>query len=182
MKKYILTLIAVILFPLALLHAQHYTPVEESSAIKFSVVNHLIGSSTVNGTLKGLKGTIIFDPANLNAASFNVSVSVNTISTGIGMRDNDLQKEKYFNQSKYQLIALKSQSITKGTGKDQYTLTASLTIRGVTKTISFPFTAIPSNGGYLFKGQFQLNRMDYNLGPDNAIDKKVSVDLSVLAK
>ena len=181
MKNFI-AIIFLMLSPFSGVFAQHYSPVDQSSAIQFKVVNHLIFKNTVTGTFKGLKGTIVFDPKNLAASSFDVSVEVKTISTGINMRNNDLQKEKYFNEQKHPRITIKSQSITKGSGNDEYTLTASLTMKGATKTISFPFTAIPEKGGYQFKGHFQLNRMDYNVGPDNSIENKVVVDLLVMAK
>jgi hypothetical protein len=42
-------------------------------------------------------------------------------------------------------------------------------MKGVVKTISFPLTAMPANGGYRFKGHFELNRMDYNVGPDKIL-------------
>jgi polyisoprenoid-binding protein YceI len=178
--KYYFTVIALFVFaPFSTVLAQHFTPAEQGSLVKFNVVNHLIFKTTVTGTFKG---AIVFDPKNLSASSFNVSVSVKTINTGIGKRDNDLQKEKYFNQQKYPLITIKSQSIKKGAGKDDYVLLASLTMKGVTKTISFPFTAMPEKGGYAFKGHFELNRMEFKVGPDNSIDKNIKVDLLVTAK
>lgn len=181
MKNFI-AIIFLMLSPFSVVLAQHLIPVDQSSNIQFKVVNHLIFRSTVTGTFKGLKGTITFDPKNLAASSFDVSVEVKTISTGIGKRNSDLQNDKYFNEQKHPRIIIKSQSITKGSGNDEYVLTASLTMKGVTKTISFPFTAIPQKGGYQFKGHFQLNRMDYNVGPDNSIENKVVVDLLVIAK
>jgi polyisoprenoid-binding protein YceI len=57
-----------------------------------------------------------------------------------------------------------------------------LTMKGVTKTISFPFTAKAVNGGYQFSGGFDLNRLEYNVGPDNSIDKDVEIDIDVFAR
>ena len=182
MKYYFTLIVLFISAPFFGALAQHYSPVEQGSLVQFKVVNHLIFTNTVTGTFKGLKGAIVFDPNNLAVSSFNVSVAVETINTGIGMRNNDLQKEKYFDRQKYPLITIKSQSIKKGTMNNGYVLLASITMKGVTKTISFPFTAIPEKGGYEFKGHFELNRMEYKVGPDNAIDKNVKVDLLVIAR
>jgi polyisoprenoid-binding protein YceI len=162
--------------------AQQYTPVEQGSVIKFKVGHTMVFKSTVTGTFKGLKGTILFDPKNLAQASFNVSVDVQTISSGIGMRDNDLKKEKYFDVSKYPVILIKSENISKGPQEGSYVFSGTLTMKGVTKNISFPFYAKPSNDGYQFQGSFQLNRLDYNLGPENSIDKNVEIDLTVSAR
>jgi polyisoprenoid-binding protein YceI len=55
-------------------------------------------------------------------------------------------------------------------------------MKGITKNISFPFTVKPNNGGYEFTGSFNLNRLEFNVGPDNSIDKTVKVDLDVIAR
>jgi polyisoprenoid-binding protein YceI len=162
--------------------AQHYTPVEQSSSVQFKVSHQMIFKSTVTGKFSGLKGTMVFDPANLAQADINVSVAAETINSGIGMRDSHLKKDEYFDVQKYPLITIKSQTITKASGADTYTFTGTLTMKGVTKTISFPFTAKAENGGYEFKGSFQVNRLDYNVGTDNSIDKNVEIDLDVIAK
>lgn len=182
MKKCCNAIILLMLLPFSMAFAQNYAPVEQGSTIEFKVTHQVIFKSTVTGTFTGIKGTIVFDPNNLSACSFNVSVNVNTINTGINMRDNDLRKEKYFNQQKYPLITIRSQSIAKGAGNNKYILSASLTMKGVTKKISVPFTAVTANGGYHFNGHFELNRLDFNVGPDNSIDKSVAVDLFVIAK
>ena len=160
--------------------AQHYIPVDNQSNVQFTIVNHLVVSSTVTGHFKGLKGSINFNPKAPQNSSFDATVNVKTISTGIGKRDRDLQEEKYFDARKYPVIHIKSTKVTGSNGK--YVLTAQLTIKDVTKTISFPFKATEKNSGYLFQGQFTINRMDYHVGPDNAIDKQLTVSLSVFAK
>jgi polyisoprenoid-binding protein YceI len=162
--------------------AQHYTPVEQNSSIKFKVSHVMIFRSTVTGTFKGLKGEILFDPKNLGQCSFDVSVQAETINTGLEMRDNDLREEKYFDVDKYKQIVLKSQSITKGPHDNSFFFSGTLTMKGATKTISFPFTAKPVNGGYQFSGGFDLNRLEYNVGPDNSIDKNVEIDIDVFAR
>jgi polyisoprenoid-binding protein YceI len=137
--------------------------------------------TTVNGHFKGLKGTVNFSPDKLSEASIIATVNINTISTGIGKRDRDLQGEDYFNAEKYPTMQLKSVSVT-ATGKpNTYQLTAALTIKGVTKNITFPFTAIVSNVGCQLNATFAVNRKDFNVGPDNPIDDKVTVTLSALA-
>ena len=72
---------------------QTMKPVDEGSAVKFRIKNF---GGTVIGSFKGLNGTIHFNPSDLSSAAFDVTVDVNTINTGIDMRNNDLKKEKYF--------------------------------------------------------------------------------------
>ncbi|XZF16322.1 YceI family protein [Chitinophagaceae bacterium MMS25-I14] len=168
--------------PAEKLAAQRYIPTDAGSKVQFRVVNHLILSSTVNGYFKGLKGTIDFNPDNLKAASIDVSVAVATISTGIGMRDKDLKKEDYFNAEKYPVIRIKSNSVSKSNKAGTYMLSAALTMKGITKNISIPFTATPSGNGCTFKSTFTVNRKDYGVGDTKKIDEQVTVMLEVAAK
>lgn len=164
------------------LQAQQYTATDDGATIKFTIINHLVFTSTVNGYFKGLKGNIRFDPHDPKSAMIDASVAVNTISTGIGKRDRDLLEEKYFNAAKYPVMRLLSSTVAATDKPNTYQLTGALTIKGVTKTISFPFTAVVSGNGVQLNGQFTINRKDFGVGPDNAIDDKLTVALKVLAK
>lgn len=160
---------------------QAYTPKDKMSHIAFSVGDNMIVHHTVTGTFSGLKGTIVFSPTALNSASFDVSVNSASISTGIGLRDNSLKKEQYFYTSKYPVLQFKSTGVEKGTAANSYVLHGHLIIKGISKAITIPFTAVPQNGGYLFTSHFALNRQDFNVGGQSKIDNQVSVSLKVFA-
>ena len=163
-------------------HAQQYTPTDDGSKVEFKVVNHLLGKQNVKGTLTGLAGRITFNPSEPGASSFDVSVKVGTIHTGIGKRDQDLKKEKFFNLDKYADIRIKSTRIEKSS-KGGFVLRGDLMMKGVTKAITIPFTATPANGGYDFNGSFELNRSDYGVGDKGgSIEEGVTVMLQVYAK
>lgn len=159
--------------------AQHYVPTDNNSDVRFKVVNHLLVASTVTGHLKNLEGTIDFYPADLEKSAFDVSVGVNTISTGIGMRDNHLKKEEFFNMDKYPRIRIRSAKISKGTAPGTYALEGTLTMKGVTKPVTISFITIPTKDGMEFKGLFHLKRLDYGVGEKGKIDNDVEVNLDV---
>lgn len=149
-------------------------PVDSAEAVTFIIKNFGINT---NGEFKGIKGTIKWDAANPSASIFNVTVDANTINTGIDMRDNHLRKEEYFNVEKYPVISFVSTAITSNN------VTGNLTLKGVTKQISFPFTVKPSSGGYLFEGSFDLNRRDFGVGAGSvSLSNNVTVNLKVQAK
>ena len=75
------------------LAAQVYAPSDKGSSVKFVIRNFGLN---VEGSFTNLKGTIIFDPANLPASSFNVSVAAATVNTGNNTRDSHLKKAEYF--------------------------------------------------------------------------------------
>jgi polyisoprenoid-binding protein YceI len=174
MKK---ILIGTLLFIASTVGAQRYTPTDAGSRVHFTIKN--FGFNT-GGQLSGLAGTIIFNPANINNAAFNVSVAVNTINTDNGTRDKHLKSPKYFDADKYPQITMKSTKVEKI--NSGYTFIGTVTIHGVTKPVSFPFTATPQGKNMLFKGSLSINRLDFGVGGKSAImGDNVNVDISVLA-
>lgn len=176
MKKYLslLFLIGIVSFT----QAQQYKPVDSKSEVKFTIKNFGLNTS---GTLSGLNGTIAFDSTRLSSSSFNISVDVKTINTGIDMRDNHLKKEEYFNVEKYPAINFRStfiQALNNG-----YTVTGQLTIKGISKNVSFPFKAVKQDNGLLFTGSFSINRKDFGIGGSSAVmGNNVDISLKILAQ
>lgn len=164
------------------LFAQKYTPTDKGSKIHFSIKNFGIKTG---GELSGLKGEILFFATDLTSCNFNVSVDATTIDTDNGSRDSHLKESDYFDVEKYHDITITSTKIDK-TNKTEtgfYYFTGALTLRGVTKPISFPFHVEKVNDNYLFTGEFEINRVDYGVGSNSAVlSNTVKVSLSVLAK
>jgi polyisoprenoid-binding protein YceI len=143
--------------------------------IKFSVKGPF---GTVNGSLGDLKSTILFDKGNLGASSISASTESKSISTGIKLRNNDLQKEKYLNSDKYPLLSFQSDKIQKsGTG---YVAIGNLTIKGISKKVEIPFNFTEKGNTGVFKGNFSIQRQDYGIGKEGgSIGNTVSIDLEV---
>lgn len=155
--------------------AQNYIPADASSEVRFAIKNFGV---TVNGSFKGLKGKIIFDEQALAASSVTVTVDASTVNTGNGSRDKHLKKEDYFNAEAYPTLSFVSTKITGKPGA--YNIEGNLTIKGTTKTISFPFTATATTNGYRLNGQFKINRRNFNVGGSSwVLSDDLTVSLSV---
>lgn len=161
-------------------YAQNLTPVDEGSTVKFSIKN--FGFSTV-GSFTGLKGNIRFDVANMGNTNFNVSINATSINTDNQARDKHLRKEEYFDVDRYPLISFVSSTISANAKPGLFLMYGKLTIKGVTKEISFPFTVTEQNNGYLFSGAFKINRRDFKVGGSSLVlADNLEVSLSVFAK
>lgn len=160
--------------------SQVLKPVDEQSSVKFKIKN--FGFNTVTGSFKGLQGTIKFTPENLPASSLDVTINAKSVNTGINMRDNHLRKEEYFDVNKYPVIHFVSSRITTSSKSGTFFIYGKLTIKNVTREISFPFTAIPQEGGYLFNGEFKINRIDFRVGESSSVSDNLTVILNVFAK
>lgn len=142
-------------------YAQVYVPVDATSKVSFKIKNF---GSTVDGTFKGLKGTINFDASNLSDALFDVTINAATIDTGIGMRDNHLRKPDYFGVADFPTIQFVSNNVEKSGKANEAIVTAKLTIKKTTQKISFPFRYSIANGVLKFTGEFKINRRDFGVG------------------
>jgi polyisoprenoid-binding protein YceI len=177
--KYLFTFL--ILFSSAI-QAQHYVPTDEGSKVHFVIKNFGINTG---GDFTGLKGDIYFTSNDQASCKFNVSVSANTVDTDNPSSDKNLKSDEYFDVQKYPDIKIVSTKINKTnkTASGFYYFTGDLMMHGITKTISFPFHAEKLQDGYLFTGDFEINRLHYAVGEDNAVlGNKVIITLKVFAK
>jgi polyisoprenoid-binding protein YceI len=159
--------------------SQVLQPVDKQSSVKFRI--RQLGFPTT-GSFTGLQGTIKFSPETLANSSMDVTIQSNTVNTGNDMRDNHLRKPEYFNVKKYPLIRFVSDRITTSTKAGTLFITGMLTIKNVTRKISFPFTAVPQNDGYLFTGEFKINRLDFDVGESSTVADNLTVSLRVFAR
>lgn len=159
---------------------QTLKPVDAPGAVRFFIKNF---GSEVEGSFTGLAGTIDFQPENLSASSLNVSIKASTIETGINMRNRHLKGEKYFDTDNFPQITIQSTGFKLNGNPNSYLMTAKLTIKGVTKTFSMPFTARNEKDGVLFEGSFTVNRRDFGVGAGSiSLADQVRIQLKVMAK
>ena len=179
MKNIIATFALIISFS-AIKAQKLLVPTDSGSKIHFVIKN--FGIST-GGDFTGLKGNIKFDATKPTTSSFDVSVDAKNVDTDNGARDSHLRQEEYFNADKYPVIRIYSSKI-EGTNKaSTYMFTGNLFIKGVTRPLHFLFTAIAQNGGYLFAGDFEIDRRDFGVGGNSAVmGDNVKISLSAFAK
>ena len=165
-----------------LIKAQDFIAGDNGSKVHFTIKN--FGIST-GGDFKGVKGSVFFNPAFPSSAKFDVSVSAATVDTDNESRDKDLKEALYFNVAAFPEIRIVSTRIDKTNKTDDgfYFFTGNLVIKGITKEISFPFKAEKTLNDYLFTGDFEINRLDFEVGEKSAVlSQKVVVNLKILAK
>ncbi len=158
--------------------SQSYLPVEKGTEIAFNIKNF---GFTVDGNLTGIKGNIQFNPLKLGNARFEMSIDAASINTDNKTRDRHLKNKDYFYTEKYPAIYLTSTSITLSNNDGFYVFEGELYIRGISKQVKFEFSAKPAISGYLFHGEFKLNRSDFRVGGNSiTLSDQVHVSLNVL--
>ena len=136
-------------------YGQRSVDIDESK-VSFEVSN--MKFNTVEGTFTGMKGTIEFDPTDLSNAKMNVCRDANSVDTDNKKRDEHLRKEDFFDVANYPAICFALTSAEKSTTGS--TATGTLTMHGITKEVSIPFTFSDNT----FRGTLSIDRMDYEVG------------------
>ncbi len=171
--KYILL---VVLFSLSItsftLWADKYQIDISHSSANFTATHFLI--SKTKGHFKDVSGTIIFDEKDITKSKVDILIKTASIDTDNEKRDNHLRNSDFFNVGKYPEIRFTSTRI-KNT-KDGYVLVGNLTIKDVTKEVSFPFelngpmTDPWGNKRFGAEANLTVNRFDYNVSWNKVIE------------
>jgi polyisoprenoid-binding protein YceI len=133
----------------------------------------------VEGSIKRLKASILFDQANPEKSKITTSLEVNTINTGNGMMNKHAQSESALDVKNFPSINFESVSVSGKNGN--YTAVGKLTIKGVTKEISLPFTFEDKGASALFKGKFSIVPKEYNItksGTPDTLEIEITVPVT----
>jgi polyisoprenoid-binding protein YceI len=101
------------------------------SSIQFSIRHMMI--SSVRGAFSGVKGTIEYDPDNLNNSKAEAEIDLNTINTFDEKRDSHLRSADFFDVETYPTMRFVSRKIEKS--GDGFRVTGDLSLHGVTKQV-----------------------------------------------
>ena len=104
------------------------------SRVGFSVTHMTI--SSVEGRFKDFEGTISYDAGKLDSLKANVKIDMTSVDTENADRDAHLKKEDFLYVEKYPEMTFVSTGVKPGK-KGAFELMGDLTIRGVTKPVTF---------------------------------------------
>jgi len=144
--------------------------IDPDYSVKFS-------TSLAGGTFSGLKGTVVFSPADPSNAKIDVSVDATTINTGNSLKDTHAKGEEWLNVEKFPLVKFSSTAITKE--NDHYLIDGKMEIHGVSKSVKVPVKYEEKNGKGIFTGEFTINREDYGVTGSGIKAKMVGDNVKV---
>jgi polyisoprenoid-binding protein YceI len=104
------------------------------SEIHFKV-RHLV-ISTVTGSFSKFEGSVEASSDDFSDAEIEFSADVNSINTNQADRDTHLKSPEFFDTAKYPYLTFKSTAF-KSVGDNQFEMTGDLTIRGITRQVTF---------------------------------------------
>jgi polyisoprenoid-binding protein YceI len=137
-------------------------------------VRHLM-ISNIRGDFGAVKGTVEYDGKDVTKAKVNATIDVSSISTRVDKRDEHLKTDDFLDAANHPTMTFVSRSITPAAG-GKYNMTGDLTIRGITRPVTFELTA-PS-GPITTRGQTKIgaaasgriNRKDFGVKYHEVMD------------
>lgn len=182
MKKAIYLLVALVATATSFAQTATWKADVLHSSLNFSV-KHL-GISFVDGKFDQYDGTFNGNSEEISKGSFDFTVQVNSINTGVEARDNHLKTADFFSVDQFATLTFKSHGIKKVKGNN-YQLDGILTIRGISKPVRFELVYggnVKDDGNGNEKLGFQarttINRFDFDVSYDptgQGISKDVSL-------
>ncbi len=144
------------------------------SSLEFSVKHMMI--ATVRGSFHEFTASVEADPQDLTSANIRFDVGVGSVDSRNADRDAHLKSADFFDVEKYPTLSFVSTSVKK-TGDDEYDVTGDLTIRDVTKPVTFAVVFEGEgqdpwgNQRVGFSGSAKINRRDFGLSWNVPLEK-----------
>ena len=130
----------------------------ETSEVTFKATSRLMNA---DGRFQRLTGDIVVDPKDLSTARVAVSIEAASIDTGIGLRDNHLRSEDFFDVKRFPAITFESVRV-EAAGR-RATVAGRLTLHGVTREVTVPVDVDLTDLALVASGEFVVNRGDYGI-------------------
>ena len=130
--------------------------------------SHLTFSSSVSGAaftgaFKTWDAVIHFDPKDLAHSDVTATINIASASTGNGDRDAELPDQDWFWTSHFPTATFVAHGFQPG-GPGRYLAPGVLTIRGVAKPLTLPFTLVITGASAKMSAAIQLNRLAFGVG------------------
>jgi polyisoprenoid-binding protein YceI len=158
--------------------------------VQFSAKHMMV--TTVRGKFTDVEGSLTLDESNPAASGGSFSVKVASVNTGVEQRDGHLRSADFFDAERYPEITFVSTALEPRRGND-YAVTGDLTIRDVTKPVTFDVEYLGTYQGFQgrragFHATTKLNREDFGLTWNVALESggwlvgkeiKLEIDLAL---
>lgn len=143
----------------------------DHAVAEFTVYHMMV--TPVHGQFNGVRGRVLFDPADPGSASVEVEIDAASIHTGVERRDNHLKSADFFDVERFPVISFKSTAI-EIVALNTLNITGELTIHGITFPVTLDTRFLgPSTfhddeldrtyTTYGFRATASINRQDYGM-------------------
>lgn len=171
--------------------AERYEIDPAHAFVSFTVA-HFTGKA--RGSFGDVGGTIVFDETDVTKSSVEVRVRTASVNTNNARRDEHLRSSDFFDAERFPELTFRSRRVERTGGA--YVAAGDLTVRGVTKEVSMPFTLsgpmrdpLPAGVKRLMvEASLRVDRRDFGIAWSRVteagglfVGNEVSIDINVEA-
>jgi polyisoprenoid-binding protein YceI len=135
------------------------------------------GGQTITGEIKQFRAEIHFDPDDLDSADISGAIDMNNMKTGQPQIDDALLAKEWFDTQTYPVAGFRARSVKAGRGDGDYVMTATVTIKDISKEVILPFKLAINDGEATIKGETAIRRSDFGIGPTGPVSGVVVADV-----
>ena len=150
--------IALVISSAQLFAQEVYIP-KTSSEATFVIKNFGV---SVNGKLNDFSGKVFYDRTNVEKTTFDVTVPLKTLDTGIDLRDKHLKKAEYFDIGQYPVMHFVSTSVEMNGSRG--VVKGMLTIKKTSLPVEVVCTMRVVESEIRWEGSFEIDRREFEVG------------------
>ena len=136
------------------------------------------------GGFKKVTGTVSVPDGNVEKSAVALEIDMTTVYSDDEKLTGHLKGDDFFAVGEYPKASFKSTALSKT--DNGYDVQGELTLRGVTKAISFPATIDLADSKMTVQAEFSINRTDFNIvykgKADNLIRPEVVIKFGITAE
>ncbi|MCR9221793.1 MAG: YceI family protein [Alphaproteobacteria bacterium] len=149
----------------ALAEAPEWAMQPAESALTFTATQ---SGSPIEGRFEEFEAAIRFDPEKPEAGSVTVEIVMASATTDSADRDATIKSAALFNVADHPSATFVADRFERGEGENAYAAPGTLTLRGVSKPATLPFTLVIEGEGAgataRAQGGLAIDRLDYGVG------------------
>jgi len=163
--------------------APSWTVDKAASTVRFS---SSMNTQAFSGAFRRWDAVIRFDPKNLAGSSVTATIDTASAATGDLDRDQALPTAAFLAAAKFPRATFTAHTF-KDLGAGRYQAIGQLTLRGVSKPLTLPFTLAITGSEARMKASVALNRLAFGVGQDEwkattVLPATVTVSIAIAAR
>lgn len=103
------------------------------------------------------------DQAAIEKSSARIVIDMNSITLPAPDFITEIKRKRWFDTASFPAATFEAKQF-RTLGNGRYEVSGALTLKGVTREVTAPFTLTATEPGMIVEGQFELKRLDFNVG------------------
>ncbi len=129
----------------------------------------------MSGSFKKFAANVDFNPAQAETGKADISIDVGSIALPTGEASAEARKKEWFNATQFPQARFVSTSM-KSLGNNRYQVTGKLTLKGISRDVTAPFTATAQGKTLTVDGTLPISRLAFKIGEGSWSDTGTVAD------